>query len=160
MAPVEPRTARRIDVLLVEDNPNDRELLMEALEDSEVRKDIHIARDGVEAMEFLTRQGAHSNAPTPDLVVLDLNMPRKNGLEVLREMKADPNLHHIPVIVLTTSKAEEDVREAYKLNAAAYVTKPVDFEAFVDAVQAIDDFWLQRVQYAPKHGEHPVTNGV
>lgn len=149
--------ARRIDVLVVEDNPNDRELLMEALEDSEVRKDIHIAKDGVEAMDFLNKRGEFEGVPTPDLVVLDLNMPRKNGREVLREMKADPVLQKIPVIVLTTSKAQEDIEESYRLQAAAFVTKPVDFDAFVEAVSAIDKFWLQNVRYAPKDA---VANGA
>lgn len=141
---------RPIEILLVEDNPNDVELTLEALEESKVENRPHVAKDGVEAMEFLRKEGAHKNAPTPDIIFLDLNMPRKNGREVLEEIKANDDLNSIPVIVLTTSKAEEDVVKSYKLQASAYVTKPVDFDQFVDSIKAIDNFWFRVVTF-PEH---------
>ncbi len=142
--------ARKIEILLVEDNPNDVELTLEALDDSKVENRPHVVEDGVEAMEFLHKQGKYEDAPTPDLVLLDLNMPRKTGREVLTEMKADDHLKTIPVVVLTTSKAEEDIVRSYNLQAAAYVTKPVDFDQFVEAIRAIDSFWFRVVAYPPK----------
>lgn len=141
---------RKIEILLVEDNPDDVELTMEALTESKVENKPHVARDGVEALAFLRKEGASADAPTPDVIFLDLNMPRMNGRELLAELKADVKLRHIPVVILTTSKAEEDIVKSYQLQAAAYVTKPVDFDRFVEAIQAIDSFWLRAVTYAPR----------
>ncbi len=138
-----------IEILLVEDNPDDVELTLAALEDSKVENRPHVVEDGVEAMAFLRREGKHANAPRPDVIFLDLNMPRKSGREVLEEIKADEELRTIPVIVLTTSKADEDIVRSYDLQAAAYVTKPVDFDQFVSAVRAIDQFWFRVVTYPP-----------
>ncbi len=140
-------TSNAIEILLAEDNPNDVELTLAALEDSKVENRPHIVRDGVEAMAFLRQEGEYANAPRPDIIFLDLNMPRKSGREVLEEVKADEVLSTIPVVVLTTSKAEEDILRSYKLQAAAYVTKPVDFDRFVEAIRAIDQFWFRVVSY-------------
>lgn len=151
LPPPDPRSLTRpIEILIVEDNPDDVELTIEALRDSKVANNIHVARDGVEALEFLRRLGPHANAVSPDLVFLDLNMPRKNGREVLEEMKADPDIKHIPVVILTTSKADEDIARTYKLQAAAYVVKPVDFHRFVAVIRAIDDFWFNAVSFVRK----------
>ncbi len=139
--------ARPIEILLVEDSPGDVRLTREALRDAKVGNNLHVARDGVEAMSFLRREGPRfTECPRPDLILLDLNLPRRDGREVLQEIKADPDLRHIPVIVLTTSQAEEDVLRSYQLHANAYVTKPVDFEKFTEVVRRIDDFWLTVVQ--------------
>ena len=135
-----------IDVLLVEDDPGDVLLIKEAFEDNKVRNRLHVVSDGVEAIEFLRKQGASGSAPTPDLVLLDLNLPRMDGREVLAEIKADEDLRQIPVVVLTTSKAEEDVLRSYKLHANAYVTKPVDFDRFIEVVRQIDDFFVTVVK--------------
>ncbi len=141
---------RPIEILLVEDNPDDIELTLAALEDSKIENRPHVARDGIEAMEFLHGKGQFEGAPRPDIVFLDLNMPRKSGREVLEEMKKDESLCTIPVIVLTTSQADEDILRSYKLQAAAYVNKPVDFDQFVQAVRAIDQFWFRVVVYPNK----------
>ena len=133
---------RPVEILLVEDNPGDVRLTREAFKEAKVRNVIHVARDGVEAMEFLRRQGAHAAAPRPDIILLDLNLPRKDGREVLAELKADPGLRRIPVVVLTTSKAEEDIARSYDLHANCYVTKPVGFDQFIDVVKTIEGFWL------------------
>jgi CheY-like chemotaxis protein len=135
-----------IEILLVEDNPGDVRLTVEALKEAKVRNNLHVAPDGVEAMEFLRRTGAHAEAPRPDLVLLDLNLPRKDGREVLQEIKTDPDLDLIPVVVLTTSQAEQDVLESYQLHANAYVTKPVDLERFLQVVRSIENFWLEIVR--------------
>lgn len=135
-----------IEILLVEDNPGDVRLTVEALKEAKVRNNLHVAKDGVEAMEFLRRAGAHAEAPRPDLVLLDLNLPRKDGREVLQEIKTDPDLDLIPVVVLTTSQAEQDVLESYQLHANAYVTKPVDLERFLQVVRSIENFWLEIVR--------------
>lgn len=150
--PPDPTTmpSRPLEILLVEDNPDDVELTIEALRDSKVTNRIQVARDGVEAMEFLRKQGRHADSKTPDVVFLDLNMPRKNGREVLADMKADPLLKHIPVVILTTSSADEDIVRSYNLAAAAYVVKPVDFTRFVSVIKAIDQFWFNAVSYAPR----------
>ena len=134
-----------IDILLVEDNPGDARLTIEAMREAKVRNRIHVVEDGVEAMEFLRRKGRFSDAPRPDLILLDLNLPRKDGREVLAEVKTDPDLKRIPVVVLTTSRAEEDVLRAYDLHANCYVTKPVDFEQFMRVVREIDEFWVKVV---------------
>jgi len=139
-----------IDVLLVEDDPGDVLLIREAFEDNKVRNRLHVVADGVEALTFLRREGEHADAPQPDLVLLDLNLPRKDGREVLAEVKGDDALQHIPVVVLTTSKAEEDVLRSYKLHANAYVTKPVDFDRFIDVVRQIDEFFVTVVKLPPR----------
>jgi CheY-like chemotaxis protein len=140
----EPVTA--IDVLLVEDDPGDVLMTREAFEDYKVRNNLFVVNNGVEAMAFLRKEGEHAEAPTPDLILLDLNLPKMDGREVLAEIKADPELRAIPVVVLTTSEAEEDVVRSYSLHANAYVTKPVDFERFVSVVQQIDDFFVSVVR--------------
>ena len=137
---------RPVEILLVEDNPGDVRLTVEALRDSKVRNKLNVARDGVEALSFLRREGAFANAVRPDLILLDLNLPRKDGREVLAEIKADPALHTIPVVILTTSRAEQDVLRSYELKANCYITKPVDLEQFITVVRSIEDFWLTIVK--------------
>ncbi|MBM7119273.1 response regulator [Archangium primigenium] len=137
---------RPIEILLVEDNPGDVRLTIEALKEGKVRNRLSVARDGVEAIAFLRRQGAHADAARPDLILLDLNLPRKDGREVLAEIKEDPSLRRIPVVVLTTSKAEEDILRTYDLHANCYINKPVDLEQFITVVRSIDDFWLSVVR--------------
>ena len=131
-----------VDILLVEDSPTDVLLAREALEHAKVLNTLHVVDDGVEALEFLRARGKYSGAARPDLVLLDLNLPRKDGREVLAEIKADPSLKLIPVVVLTTSKAEEDILRAYGLHANCFVTKPVDFDQFTNVVKAIENFWF------------------
>ena len=138
-------SGRPIEILLVEDSASDAMLTEEALEHAKVRNHLHVVKDGVEAMAFLRQERQYSDVPRPDLILLDLNMPRKNGGEVLAEVKADDNLKQIPVVVLTTSKAQEDVLQVYDLHANCYITKPVDFEQFANVVQAIDNFWFSVV---------------
>ena len=135
-------TGRPIEILLVEDNPGDVRLTVEGLKESKVRNNLHVARDGVEAMEFLHREGQHTSAVRPDLILLDLNLPRMDGREVLLEIKSDPKLKTIPVVVLTTSRAEHDVLRSYELQANCYITKPVDLEQFITVVKSIEDFWF------------------
>ena len=137
---------RAIEILLVEDNPGDARLTMEALREAKVHNNLSTAGDGVEAMAFLRRDGKYAEAPRPDLILLDLNMPRMDGREVLAKIKADDELKRIPVVVLTTSQAEEDVLKAYNLNANCYITKPVDLDQFLRVVKAIEDFWLTIVK--------------
>lgn len=137
---------RSVEILLVEDNPGDVRLTEEALKDNKVHNNLHIVEDGVEALAFLRREGTYSGCPRPDLILLDLNLPRKDGREVLAEIKADEGLRRIPVVVLTTSKAEEDILRAYDLSANCYITKPVDFEQFIRVVRSIEDFWLAMVK--------------
>jgi CheY-like chemotaxis protein len=138
--------ARQIEVLLVEDDPGDVLMTKEAFEDYKVANHLHIVQDGVDAMAFLRREGDFEDAPRPDLVLLDLNLPRMDGREVLEAIKSDAELASIPVVVLTTSEAEEDVLRSYSLHANAYVTKPVDFERFIDVVRQIDDFFVTVVR--------------
>jgi len=135
-------TGRPIEILLVEDNPGDVRLTVEGLKESKVRNNLNIARDGVEAMEFLRREGQYVGAVRPDLILLDLNLPRMDGREVLAEIKSDPKLKTIPVVVLTTSGAEQDVLRSYELQANCYITKPVDLEQFIAVVKSIEDFWF------------------
>ena len=135
-----------IEILLIEDNPGDARLTREALRDARVRNSLHVAVDGVEARAVLRRQGKHSAVPTPDLILLDLNLPKKDGREVLEEIKQDDQLRHIPVVILTTSQAERDIAESYRLRANAFVTKPVDLEQFLTVVQSIEHFWLEIVK--------------
>ena len=134
--------ASPVEILLVEDNPGDVRLTKEALKEGKVYSNLHWAKDGVEALEFLRRQGKFADVPRPDIILLDLNLPKKDGREVLSEIKNDDDLKRIPVVILTTSKAEEDVLRSYKLHANCYVTKPVDLEKFIVVVQSIDKFWL------------------
>ena len=133
---------QKVQILLVEDNPADVGLVEEAFRDGRLLCELHVAEDGVTALEFLRNQGKFANAPTPDLILLDLNLPRKNGREVLEEVKADPVLRPIPVIVLTTSDDEADVLRAYGLHANCYLTKPVEMDDFLNKVRAIEEFWL------------------
>lgn len=140
-----------IDILLVEDNPADMRLAVEALKESELACELHWVKDGVEAVEFLMRQGDHANAPRPDLILLDLNMPRMDGREVLATIKSDVRLKRIPVVILTTSKAEEDILKSYDLHANCYINKyPMNFETFVDVFRSIDRFWVDLVTLPPK----------
>ena len=143
------RTAPPVEILLVEDNPGDVRLTQEALKEGKVYNNLHWAKDGVEALEFLKRQGKHAKAPRPDIILLDLNLPKKDGREVLEEIKADPLLRNIPVVILTSSEAERDIAQAYALHANCYVTKPVDLEKFIHVVQSIDRFWLTVVTLPP-----------
>lgn len=139
-------TPRPIEILLVEDSPGDVTLTVEALRDARVANNLHVARDGEEALRFLRREGEFAEKPRPDLILLDLNMPRKDGREVLADLKADDELKRIPVVVLTTSQSEDDVAAAYNLSANCYVAKPVDLDQFLGVVRAIDDFWLSLVK--------------
>ncbi|MEV7074694.1 response regulator [Streptomyces sp. NPDC091972] len=142
--------ANPIDVLLVEDDPGDELMTREAFEDNKIGNTLHVVRDGEEALDFLYRRGDHTEAPQPDLILLDLNLPKYDGRQVLEKIKSDPELSHIPVVVLTTSAAEEDILRSYKLHANAYVTKPVDLDQFIAAVRQIDDFFVQVVRL-PRH---------
>ncbi|TVP60259.1 MAG: response regulator [Nodularia sp. (in: Bacteria)] len=139
-----------IEVLLVEDNPGDAQLTRIALEDSKISVNLNVVEDGVEAMAFLRKQEKYANAPHPDIVLLDLNLPRKDGREVLAEIKADQHLRRIPVVVLTTSQSEEDILKAYNLSANCFITKPVDFDQFVKIVQSIENFWFAIVKLPPE----------
>jgi CheY-like chemotaxis protein len=141
--------SRSIEILLVEDNPGDVNLTRIALADREINVNLSVVTDGVEAIEFLHRQGLYRQAIHPDLILLDWNLPRKDGREVLLEIKADERLQRIPVVVLTTSQAEEDILRAYNLHANCYITKPLDFNQFVQIVQSIEDFWFKIVQLPP-----------
>jgi len=142
-----------VEILLVEDNPGDHRLTKEALHEGKVYNNLHWVKDGVEAIEFLKQRGKHANAPRPDIILLDLNLPKKDGREVLSEIKGDRDLRAIPVVILTTSKAEEDVLKSYDLHANCYVTKPVDLEKFIVVIQSIDRFWLSVVTLPPGPGK-------
>jgi CheY-like chemotaxis protein len=135
-----------IEILLVEDNPGDSRLAKEALKESKLKNNLYVAEDGVEAMNFLYKTGKYSKMPRPDLVILDLNLPKKDGREVLAEIKNDDNLKRIPVVILTISKAEEDILKTYNLHANCYVTKPLDLDQFMKVVKSIEDFWLTIVK--------------
>ncbi len=137
---------KAIDILLVDDSPGDVRLTIEALKEGKVRNTLSVARDGVEALDYLFKRGKFKDATRPDIILLDLNLPKKDGREVLAELKADPNLRRIPVIVLTTSRAEEDILKTYDLHVNCYITKPVDMNEFIDAVKAIDLFWFSIVK--------------
>jgi two-component system, chemotaxis family, response regulator Rcp1 len=142
--------ARPIEILLVEDSPSDAALTKEALEAGKIANNLYRVIDGVEAMEFLKQQGKYAKSPRPDLIMLDLNLPRKDGRDVLRELKKDPSLNIIPVIVLTTSHSDKDILQSYQLNCNCYITKPVDFQHFIDVVKSIEQFWLTVVTLPPK----------
>jgi chemotaxis family two-component system response regulator Rcp1 len=144
------KSGKEIEILLVEDSPGDVRLTIEALKEAKVNNRLSVVRDGVEAMEFLQKKEPFKDAIRPDLILLDLNLPRKDGREVLAEIKGNPKLRQIPVVVLTTSRAEEDVLRAYDLHANCYITKPVDFEQFMSVVKSIEDFWLTVVKL-PTH---------
>jgi chemotaxis family two-component system response regulator Rcp1 len=135
-----------IQVLLVEDNPGDVRLTKEALKEGKLLNQLTVVGDGVEALSFLRKEGKYADAPQPELILLDLNLPKKDGREVLAEIKADPNLRRIPVVVLTTSSAEEDILKIYDLHANCYITKPVDLEQFMGVVKSIEDFWVSVVK--------------
>jgi CheY-like chemotaxis protein len=144
------RTVGTIDILMVEDDPGDVRLTREALKGSKLLHSLNVVEDGVAALDYLRRNPPYRDAVRPDLVLLDLNLPRKDGREVLAAMKQDPALRAIPVVILTTSQAEEDVLRAYNLNANCYVTKPVDFDQFMRIVRTIEEFWLNVVTLPPK----------
>ena len=139
------RTAPPVEILLVEDNLGDARLTKEALKEGKVYNNLHWVKDGVEALDFLYKRGKYKDAPKPDIILLDLNLPKKDGREVLSQIKQDPELRAIPVVILTTSAAEEDVLRSYDLHANCYVTKPVDLEKFITVIQSIDRFWLSVV---------------
>ena len=144
-----PNEGEHIEILLAEDNPGDVRLTEKALEHGNILNNLHVVNNGVEAIKYLRREGENDEEPRPALVLLDLNMPKKDGREVLEDMKADPELRRVPVVVLTSSEAEEDVVRSYELNANAYLTKPVDFDGFVDIVKRIEDFWFSVVKMPP-----------
>jgi len=140
------KSVRPIEILLVEDNPGDVRLTQEALKTNKLQVSLHTAEDGEKAMRFLHQEGEYSDCPHPDIILLDLNLPRKNGREVLAEIKNDPRLKRIPVVVLTMSKAEEDILDAYELHANCYIAKPIDLDQFVKVVKTIEDFWFTIVK--------------
>jgi chemotaxis family two-component system response regulator Rcp1 len=142
-------TSKLVEILMVEDNPGDVRLTQEALKEGKVLNNMHVAEDGVEAMAFLRREGKYADAPRPDLILLDLNLPRTDGREVLAEIKADKDLRRIPVVVLTVSKAEEDILKTYDLNANCYITKPINLDQFIKVVKSIEEFWLTIVTLPP-----------
>ena len=142
--------ARQIEILLVEDNPGDVRLTEEALQEGKLFNNLNVVEDGVEALAFLRKERQYSSAPRPDLILLDLNLPKKDGREVLGEIKQDPELRRIPVVILTTSKAEEDIIKTYKLHANCYITKPVDLEQFITVIKNIRSFWLTVVKLPPQ----------
>lgn len=148
-------TGGPIEILLVEDNPGDVRLTVEAMKEAKVRNRMSVAADGEEAMAFLRRQGKYANASRPGLILLDLNLPKKDGREVLAEIKSDPTLRRIPVVVLTTSRAEEDIVKSYDLHANCFITKPVDLGQFLGVVRSIEDFWLEVVKLPPDGKELP-----
>ena len=149
MANTEDAAAPPVEILLVEDNPGDVRLTREALREGKVYNNLHWAKDGVEALEFLRQEGKYAAAPRPDIILLDLNLPKKDGREVLESIKNDDRFKQIPVVILTTSEAEEDVLRSYALHANCYITKPVDLDKFIVVVQSIDRFWLTVVTLPP-----------
>jgi len=135
-----------VEVLLAEDNPGDVMLTKKALEQGKIANNLHVVTDGVEALQFLRQDGEYADEPRPDLVLLDLNMPRKDGQDVLEELQEEPDLRRIPVVVLTSSESEEDIAKSYELNANAYLTKPVDFDGFIEIVNRMENFWFKVVK--------------
>ncbi len=144
------RNSKLIEILMVEDNPADARLTKEAFKDAKVLNNMHVVADGEEAMLFLKKAGKYNESPRPDLILLDLNLPKKDGREVLAEIKDDPELKRIPVVILTTSEDEKDIYRAYDLHANAYVKKPVDLDQFMKIVEAVEDFWLSVVRLPSK----------
>lgn len=142
--------ARPVEILLIEDSPSDAALTVEALQEGKIGNNLNHVTDGVEAMAYLRKTGKFAKAIRPDLIMLDLNLPKKDGREVLRELKSDPSLRLIPIIVLTTSRADKDVLQSYELDANCYITKPVDFRQFIDVIKSIENFWLSVVTLPPK----------
>ena len=142
--------SRPIEILLVEDNAGDVRLVKEALEENKFLNNLHMARDGVEAMKFLHKEGEYANAVRPDLILLDLNLPKKDGREVLAEVKGDEDLKRIPVVIMTISKAEEDILKTYNLHANCYITKPIDLDQFIKVVKSVENFWLAIVELPPR----------
>lgn len=141
---------KMVEILLIEDNPGDIRLVKEVFKDAKLHNNLQVALDGEEAMKMLRQEGEYFKAPRPDLILLDLNLPKKNGREVLREIKEDESLKCIPVVILTTSNAEEDLIETYKLDANCYITKPVDLDEFIKVVKSIQNFWLEIVKLPPR----------
>ena len=141
---------RPIEILMVEDNPGDVRLAVEALKEGKVRNNFHAVADGMEALAFLRREGEYSQASRPDLILLDLNLPKMNGREVLAAIKEDPELKRIPVVILTVSRAEQDIIKTYNLHANCYITKPVDLDQFLEVVKSIENFWLTVVMLPPR----------
>lgn len=139
-----------IDILVVEDNPGDARLIVEVLKSNKIHNSLHIVKDGVEAMDFLHKKGEFANVPRPDLIFLDLNLPKKDGREVLAELKSSDMFKQIPVVVMTMSQAEEDILRSYSLHANCYVTKPIDLDQFVKVVESIEDFWFSLVKLPSK----------
>lgn len=146
----ERENGRLVEILLVEDNPADVRLTREALKDGKILNNLNVVNDGVEAMTFLHHQGKYKDAPRPDLILLDLNLPKKDGREVLADIKSDDRLKSIPVVILTISKADEDILKTYRLYANCYITKPVDLDQFIKVTKSIEDFWLSIVKLPPK----------
>jgi CheY-like chemotaxis protein len=142
--------SRPIEILLVEDNAGDVRLVKEALEENKFLNNLHVARDGVEAMKFLHKEGEYANAVRPDLILLDLNLPKKDGREVLAEVKVDEDLKRIPVVIMTISKDEEDILKTYNLHANCYITKPIDLDQFIKVVKSVESFWLAIVELPPR----------
>lgn len=140
------------EILLVEDSPGDVRLTREALKDAKMHINLHVASDGIEAMALLNREGEYANVPRPDLILLDLNLPRKDGRQVLEEIKANPALMTIPIVILTTSASEEDVLRSYRLHANCYISKPVDLDGFLKVIKSIDNFWLSIVKLPHEPG--------
>ncbi|AKB78115.1 Two-component system response regulator [Methanosarcina horonobensis HB-1 = JCM 15518] len=142
--------AKPVEILLVEDGEGDVGLIEEVFEDAKIRNNLHVVADGEDAILFLRGEGQFSDAPRPDIILLDLNLPKKDGREILEEVKEDDDLKNIPIVVLTTSKAEEDILKSYNLHSNAYITKPVDFDQFIKVIKSIEDFWLEVVKLPPK----------
>ena len=141
---------KAVDILVVEDNAGDARLIREVLNDSKILSSLYIAKDGVDAMDFLHRKGKYKTVPKPDLIILDLNLPRKDGREVLAEIKNDGELKQIPIVIMTISQAEEDILKSYNLHANCYITKPIDLNQFIKVVKSIEDFWFSIVKLPPK----------
>lgn len=142
-----------IDILVVEDNAGDARLIREVLDENKIFNSLHFVRDGNEAMDFLNNNGKFKSVPKPDLIILDLNLPRKDGREVLAEIKADDKLKHIPVVIMTISQAEEDIMKSYSLHANCFITKPIDLTQFIKVIKSIEDFWFSVVKLPPKAGD-------
>jgi len=143
-------TTKAIDILIVEDNPGDARLIQEVLNDSKISNNIHLVRDGVETMDFLQKKGIYLNAQTPDLIILDLNLPKMDGREVLAKIKNDELLKRIPVVIMTISQAEEDILKSYNLHANCFITKPIDLDQFIKVIKSIEEFWFSIVKLPPK----------